>query len=185
MKTLEEICNIRDEKRKELDLRVNTKADTREKHILVCQGTGCTSSKSPEILELVKDNKLAYSDGVRLNKKEIAELGEELPIKYVNLDNVDYLAKLKQDYKARVGNVVLGMCKDLIRKDFKRKRRAYNFGNFLKVFAKENRGRRESIIKETCKILASVDKTAQVDFMMSVKEIEKQQEIERNGSNVR
>ncbi len=138
-----------------------------------------------EILELVKDNKLAYSDGVRLNKKEIAELGEELPIKYVNLDNVDYLAKLKQDYKARVGNVVLGMCKDLIRKDFKRKRRAYNFGNFLKVFAKENRGRRESIIKETCKILASVDKTAQVDFMMSVKEIEKQQEIERNGSNVR
>ena len=51
MKTLEEIHEIREEKRKELDLRVNTKADTREKHILVCQGTGCTSSKSPEILE--------------------------------------------------------------------------------------------------------------------------------------
>ena len=31
--------------------RVNTKADTREKHILVCHGTGCTSSKSPQILE--------------------------------------------------------------------------------------------------------------------------------------
>ena len=51
MKTLEEIHNIREEKRKELDLRVNTKADTREKHILVCHGTGCTSSKSPQILE--------------------------------------------------------------------------------------------------------------------------------------
>ena len=38
-------------KKKELDLRVNTKADTREKHILVCHGTGCTSSKSPEILK--------------------------------------------------------------------------------------------------------------------------------------
>ena len=50
MKTLEEIHKIREEKRKELDLRVNTKADTREKHILVCHGTGCTSSKSPEIL---------------------------------------------------------------------------------------------------------------------------------------
>ena len=51
MKSLEEIHKIREEKRKELDLRVNTKADTREKHILVCHGTGCTSSKSPEILE--------------------------------------------------------------------------------------------------------------------------------------
>ena len=51
MKTLEELHKISEEKRKELDLRVNTKADTREKHILVCHGTGCTSSKSPEILE--------------------------------------------------------------------------------------------------------------------------------------
>ena len=51
MKTLEEIHKIREEKRKELDLRVNIKADTREKHILVCRGTGCTSSKSPEIIE--------------------------------------------------------------------------------------------------------------------------------------
>lgn len=51
MKTLEEIHQIREEKRRELDLRINTNADTREKHILVCHGTGCTSSKSPEILE--------------------------------------------------------------------------------------------------------------------------------------
>ena len=51
MKTLEEIHSIRENKRRELDLRVNTKADTREKHILVCHGTGCTSSKSPQILE--------------------------------------------------------------------------------------------------------------------------------------
>lgn len=54
MKTTKELHKIREEKRKELDLRVNTKADTREKHILVCQGTGCTSSKSPEILDAFK-----------------------------------------------------------------------------------------------------------------------------------
>lgn len=54
MKTRKELHQIREEKRKELDLRVNTKADTREKHILVCQGTGCTSSKSPQILEEFK-----------------------------------------------------------------------------------------------------------------------------------
>ena len=51
MKTIEEIEKIRNDKRKELDLRVNTEADTREKHILVCRGTGCTSSKSPKIIE--------------------------------------------------------------------------------------------------------------------------------------
>ena len=54
MKTIEELNKIRAEKRVELDLRKNTNADTREKHILVCQGTGCTSSKSPQILENFK-----------------------------------------------------------------------------------------------------------------------------------
>ena len=51
MKTLEQIHKIRKSKREELDLRVNLKANTTEKHILVCHGTGCTSSKSPKIIE--------------------------------------------------------------------------------------------------------------------------------------
>lgn len=55
MKTIEEINQIRKEKRAELDLRVNTKSDTREKRILVCHGTGCTSSKSPEILKRFRE----------------------------------------------------------------------------------------------------------------------------------
>lgn len=63
MKTLEEIETIREQKKKELDLRVNLKADTHEKHILVCHGTGCTSSKSPKIIEnlriLIKENNLS------------------------------------------------------------------------------------------------------------------------------
>ena len=55
MKSLEEINKIREEKRKELDLRVNLNAGTQEKHILVCRGTGCTSSKSPKIIENFKN----------------------------------------------------------------------------------------------------------------------------------
>ena len=51
MKTLEQIHEIRKSKREELNLRVNLKANTTEKHILVCHGTGCTSSKSPKIIE--------------------------------------------------------------------------------------------------------------------------------------
>lgn len=51
MKTLNEIREIREQKRQELDLRTNLNANTQEKHILVCRGTGCTSSKSPKIIE--------------------------------------------------------------------------------------------------------------------------------------
>ncbi len=50
-KTREEIDEIRVAKRKELELRTNKNAPTTEKHILVCRGTGCTSSKSPKIIE--------------------------------------------------------------------------------------------------------------------------------------
>ena len=49
-----DIDKIRDEKKKELELRVNTNSSSQEKHILVCHGTGCTSSKSPKIIENFK-----------------------------------------------------------------------------------------------------------------------------------
>ena len=51
IKTIKEIEEIRKQKREELDLRININAKTREKHILVCHGTGCTSSKSPQIID--------------------------------------------------------------------------------------------------------------------------------------
>ncbi len=54
MKSLGEIKQIREQKRKELDLRVNLKANGSEKHILVCRGTGCTSSKSEDIINNFK-----------------------------------------------------------------------------------------------------------------------------------
>jgi NADH:ubiquinone oxidoreductase subunit F (NADH-binding)/(2Fe-2S) ferredoxin/ferredoxin len=63
MKTREEINQIRETKRKELELRVNTGAATTEKHILVCRGTGCTSSKSPKIIE--EFNRLIKEKGIK------------------------------------------------------------------------------------------------------------------------
>ena len=51
IKSVQEIEEIRKQKREELDLRININAKTREKHILVCHGTGCTSSKSPQIID--------------------------------------------------------------------------------------------------------------------------------------
>ena len=59
MKTLEEINKIRRKKKEELELRKNPDALTKEKHILICHGTGCTSSKSPENSSLTVSKRLS------------------------------------------------------------------------------------------------------------------------------
>ncbi len=98
MKTIKELHQIREEKRKELDLRVNTKADTREKHILVCQGTGCTSSKSPEILEefkrILKEKKI---ENVRVIKTGCFGLCAKGPIVIIRPEDTFYAMVKPED----------------------------------------------------------------------------------------
>ena len=68
--TFEKLEQIRKEKRKELDLRVNEKSKGKRRDILVCHVTGCTSSKSPEILEklrkLIKSKKIENVNVVKV-----------------------------------------------------------------------------------------------------------------------
>ena len=51
MKTLEELEQIRKNTFEQIKMRVGEKIDSNRKNILVCGGTGCTSSKSPKIIE--------------------------------------------------------------------------------------------------------------------------------------
>lgn len=98
MKTRKELHKIREEKRKELDLRVNTKADTREKHILVCQGTGCTSSKSPQILEeLKKIIKERQIENVRVIKTGCFGLCAKGPIVIIRPEDTFYAMVKPED----------------------------------------------------------------------------------------
>ena len=98
MKTLEEIKNIREEKRRELDLRINTEADTREKHILVCHGTGCTSSKSPKIIEnfrkLIEEKNI---ENVRVIQTGCFGLCSKGPIVIVRPEDVFYAMVTPED----------------------------------------------------------------------------------------
>ena len=91
MKSLEEINAIRKETREKLDLRVNESANTNEKHILVCGGTGCTSSKSPRIIEklntLIKENNL---NNVRVIQTGCFGLCAKGPIVIVRPEDVFY-----------------------------------------------------------------------------------------------
>ena len=98
MKTIEELHKIREEKRKELDLRVNTKADTREKHILVCHGTGCTSSKSPEILaEFKRILKEKNIENVRVIKTGCFGLCAKGPIVIIRPEDTFYAMVKPED----------------------------------------------------------------------------------------
>ncbi len=91
MKSLEEIKKIREEKRKELDLRVNINYTGKEKHILVCHGTGCTSSKSEDIIKnfrkLVEKKKL---DNVRVIQTGCFGLCAKGPIVIIRPEDVFY-----------------------------------------------------------------------------------------------
>ena len=121
MKSLEEIHKIREEKRKELDLRVNTKADTREKHILVCHGTGCTSSKSPEILEnFRKILKEKHIDNVRVIKTGCFGLCAKGPIVIIRPEDTFYALVTPEDCEEIIDtHIVKGerverlLCKDI------------------------------------------------------------------------
>lgn len=98
MKSLEEIHKIREEKKKELDLRINTSADTREKHILVCHGTGCTSSKSPQILEnfnkIIKEKNI---ENVRIIKTGCFGLCAKGPIVIIRPEDTFYAGVTPDD----------------------------------------------------------------------------------------
>ncbi len=121
MKTLQELHKIREEKRKELDLRVNTKADTREKHILVCHGTGCTSSKSPQILEnfrkILKEKNI---DNVRVIMTGCFGLCAKGPIVIIRPEDTFYAMVTPEDCEEIVQtHIVEGkrverlLCKDI------------------------------------------------------------------------
>ena len=98
MKSLDEIHKIREEKKKELDLRINTSADTREKHILVCHGTGCTSSKSPQILEnfnkIIKEKNI---ENVRVIKTGCFGLCAKGPIVIIRPEDTFYAGVTPDD----------------------------------------------------------------------------------------
>ena len=121
MKTIEELNKIRIEKRIELDLRKNSNADTREKHILVCNGTGCTSSKSPQILEnfnkLIKEKELK---NVRVIKTGCFGLCAKGPIVIIRPEDTFYAMVKPEDCKEIIeSHIIEGkvverlLCKDI------------------------------------------------------------------------
>ena len=120
-KTFEEINEIRKEKRKELDIRVNNNFKGKEKHILVCHGTGCTSSKSSEILkrfnELIKEKEL---ENVRVIKTGCFGLCSKGPIVIIRPEDTFYSMVTPEDCEEMIESHIINgkiverlLCKDI------------------------------------------------------------------------
>ena len=120
-KTIEEINEICKIKRKELDLRVNNNFEGKERHILVCNGTGCTSSKSPQIVEkltkLIKDKKI---DNVKVVKTGCFGLCSKGPIIIVRPEDTFYSLVTLDDCEEIINSHIIEgkiverlLCKDV------------------------------------------------------------------------
>ena len=121
MKSLEEIDEIRAKVKSELELRINENANTTEKHILVCGGTGCTSSKSPVIIEnlnkAIKENNI---ENVKVIQTGCFGLCAKGPIVIVRPEDVFY-ALVKPEDAEEIINVHIKegkiverlLCKDI------------------------------------------------------------------------
>lgn len=86
MKTLEELNVVRDSMKGEVALRTHGDASSKyEKHVLVCGGTGCTSSGSPKIIEKLKEEFAAkgLTDKIQIVKTGCFGLCERGPIMIV------------------------------------------------------------------------------------------------------
>ena len=121
MKTLDEIKKIREDKRKELDLRVNKESKAIEKHILVCQGSGCTSSKSPKIFESFKNIiKEKNIENVRVIMTGCFGLCSKGPIVVIRPDDTFYAMVKPEDCEEIIEKHILKgelverlLCKDI------------------------------------------------------------------------
>ena len=121
MKSLEEIHEIREQKRKELDLRVNINSKGVEKHILVCHGTGCTSSKSTDVINnfrnIIKEKNI---ENVRVIQTGCFGLCSKGPIVIIRPEDTFYSMVTPADCEEIINTHILEgktvdrlLCKDI------------------------------------------------------------------------
>lgn len=109
-----------------------------------------------ETFELVRENKLMYVNDRRMGKEEIkAAMENGRGSQFVKAENVDYFERLDADYRARIGNITIGICRDLCSRDVGERRRAKVNDKSLKIGAKNRRLRRENVLAGAIRALCA------------------------------
>ena len=98
MKTLEEINKLRQDMKGIMDIRKNIPNEYQEKHILVCCGTGCTSSKSRVLLKNLKDELAKRNvDNIRIIQTGCFGLCARGPIVVIHPQDIFYTHVMPED----------------------------------------------------------------------------------------
>ena len=121
MKTIAELNEIRERVASEIALRTDRNYTGREKHILVCGGTGCTSSKSKEIIaNLEAGIKANGLDHVRVIRTGCFGLCAKGPIVVVRPEDTFYAMTKPEDVEEILQKHIMGgevverlLCKDV------------------------------------------------------------------------
>jgi len=139
------------------------------------------------VKKLAADGKLGYVDGKRMTSADIAAAmdsgimrNKSMSMNHVDMKNVDYFARLKSDFKARIGNVVLAMCKDVIRSNRLENRRVERVNaKHLKIEAKKRRGYRKDLVLTAQYALYAMCNQERANFLKTVQDHER--DIEREN----
>lgn len=152
---------------------INSDVRTKESHLAVLKQFARIEQS---IQDLVKENKMVYVDDRRLSKDEIKAIekneGQDMT-KSIDISNIDYLPKIKQDYNARLGNIVLGLCKEIMKGDYKeRKSKAKANAGRAKLASRRQHEWRGHLLQNALTSIVLQDERLQMNFLKSVQQIE-------------
>ena len=121
MKSIEELNEIREKTFKEISLRKDINYPGNEKHILVCGGTGCTSSHSGKIIEKLNEQiKEKNIENVRVVRTGCFGLCARGPIMVIRPEDTFYAMATEDDVEEIIDNHIIKgeiverlLCKDV------------------------------------------------------------------------
>lgn len=145
-----------------------------------------------EVEQLAADGKLGYVNGKRMTTADIAAAMDDGPtrnkalsMEFLDMQNVNYFERLKNDYKARIGNVVLGMCKDILHSDtHEHKRIGYVNNKHRKIEAKMRRRHRSELIYAARRAIGAICYQESANFLKTVQQHERDIAYENSQGSV-
>ncbi len=145
-----------------------------------------------EVKQLSSEGRLGYVNGKRMTAADIAAAMDDgpmrnksIPLSLIDLNNVDYFERLRNDYKARIGNVVLNMCKDIRHAEKHENRRIMRVNDLhRKIRAKRHRKYRKNLLRETQRAIGAMCNLERANFLKTVQQHERDIAYENSQGSV-
>lgn len=143
-----------------------------------------------ETKRLAADGKLGYLQGARMTASDVAAAmgdgvtrNQSMDIGLVDMNKIDYFERLKNDYKARIGNVVLKMCKEVNYLQTYEKRRYRVNERHRKIEAKRRRGYRRDLMLQAQSAIGAICRMENANFLKTVQQHERDIAYENAQAN--